>query len=76
LVTESYSTVYRGLGAGCFWGLGKISGAVAPFVVSPIYYSLGAYIQYLFYAIIYIASMVGVATYPFDLTGKPLDVDY
>ena len=43
IVTECYNTIYRTFGASWFFGFGKFIGAIAPFVMHPIYNSRGHY---------------------------------
>jgi len=37
LILESYSTLYRSLGIGSTFALGRIAGFISPFIIFPIY---------------------------------------
>jgi len=73
LIVESYSTVYRTLGIGSSLALGKISGAIAPAILFPIY-DINHYAPFNVGLIVLILIGVILLSYPSDKTMAQLDV--
>ena len=67
LVTESYNTIYRSLGIGFSICLGRISGAISPLIIFPIYYQ-NAYEPFLIGLVIVFLIFCIMLSYPTDLT--------
>ena len=67
LIAESYSTLHRSIGIGTALSIGRISGAIAPFVLYPIFLE-DKWKPFLIYGYLSIIALVVIATYPVDLT--------
>ena len=72
LILESYSTLYRSLGIGSSFALGRIAGFISPFIVFPVY-EFDHYLPFLIGFFVMIGLMLILFTFPRDLTQKPLD---
>ncbi|CAD8202470.1 unnamed protein product [Paramecium octaurelia] len=75
LVLESYSTIYRSLGIGTTIAFGRAAGFLSPAIVLPLYQK-DNYSPFLVSIFIMFIMIIIFATYPKDLTRKPLDIKY
>jgi MFS family permease len=75
LVVESYSTVYRSLGIGTTTAVGRVGGFVSSAIFFPLY-NKDNYIPFFFSMLLFMILFFIFATFPRDLTNKPLDLRY
>ncbi|CAK58180.1 unnamed protein product (macronuclear) [Paramecium tetraurelia] len=75
LVLESYSTVYRSLGTGTTIAFGSATGFISPAIILHLY-EKDNYSPFLVSFFILIIMTIIFATYPRDLTRKPLDIKF
>ncbi|CAD8179099.1 unnamed protein product [Paramecium pentaurelia] len=75
LVLESYSTLYRSLGTGTTIAFGSSTGFFSPAIILHLYQK-DNYSPFLLSFFILIMMTIIFATYPKDLTRKPLDIKF